>query len=273
MAPTDPVTNATSWVFWPSVYPLDSSGYLVGWRRSEVYCVASLVQVESRALLKRLAARLNNDSSDRVAARVLGELNPGEDLPPNPAISTEKDNDWITLVSTGKTLAIKGLRDHHVILIEYDRPSMRKHHFLSLRPLLKPSLLPNGLRTPTESSKTSQLAKNIKLFEQLYPERSLPGGCGHPREMTSVIDFVNSSEKLDNQIHHPAAPSQVIKRKKLGLQHPSESLAPQPAPLRDSLLALSAFSGQVGTGKSRGMRLQTYQDVGLNTSCFLILFG
>jgi hypothetical protein len=87
------------------------------------------------------------------------------------------------------------------IVVIYERPSIRKHHFLSLRPLLKPSLVVsqnNQLSTSSTSASTQRhgnesLADKIKLFDQLYPHLAMSPSHdnSHPREMSTIIKFVS----------------------------------------------------------------------------------
>jgi len=116
---------------------------------------------------------------------------------------------------------------------------MRRHHFLSLRPLLKPSLVSNEFSPSSKATENEELARKIQLFDQIYPEYAMPGvECGHPREMSRVIDFVNSSEEVHNRLHH------VTKNAGRKTVHASlpRTRDNHPIPYRlDSILALSTF--------------------------------
>jgi len=120
---------------------------------------------------------------------------------------------------------------------------MRRHHFLSLRPLLKPSLVSNEFSPSSKATENEELARKIQLFDQIYPEYAMPGvECGHPREMSKVIDSVNSSEEVHNRLHH------VTKNAGRKTVHPSlpRTRDSHPIPYRlDSILALSTFLQQL----------------------------
>jgi len=120
---------------------------------------------------------------------------------------------------------------------------MRRHHFLSLRPLLKPSLVSNEFSSSSKATENEELARKIQLFDQIYPEYAMPGvECGHPREMSRVIDFVNSSEEVHNRLHHV---TKNAGRKTVNASLP-RTRDSHPIPYRlDSILALSTFLQQL----------------------------
>ncbi|PLW17734.1 hypothetical protein PCANC_09073 [Puccinia coronata f. sp. avenae] len=251
--PASASSNEISHLFWPSDHPLDAKGYLVGSRIGTLYAVATLAPFsQSISDLDRCYKHS--------AARLIGQLNPLNDTPSRPS-PAGGDEDWITIIYNGTgTIQINASKtDDETIVVLYDRPSMRKHHFLSLRPLLKPSLVStDSSSSPSSSSSSSaaaaskhneneELAHKIVLFDRFFPHHAMPGvPCGHPREMSKVIEFVNSSEEMHTRLLHFIA-TQNVKPKPVHSSH----LAPHPSrrplfPYRlDSILALSTFLQQL----------------------------
>ncbi|KAI9622781.1 hypothetical protein H4Q26_015065 [Puccinia striiformis f. sp. tritici PST-130] len=133
-----------------------------------VYCIATLSQNYQLDSLSHSVNRSFPNSS----VRLLGQLNPHDPSP------TQYGEDWITMrYDQQGTLQIKrGSNEEKMtmIIVIYDRPSIRKHHFLSLRPLLKPSLLSNQSSSPLKPSGNENLAQKIRLFDTVYPTLSAP---------------------------------------------------------------------------------------------------
>ncbi|KAH9465329.1 hypothetical protein Pst134EA_013218 [Puccinia striiformis f. sp. tritici] len=184
-------------LFWPSDSGFDSFGYLVGWKIDRVYCIATLSQNYQLDSLSHSVNRSFPNSS----VRLLGQLNPHDPSP------TQYGEDWITMrYDQQGTLQIKrGSNEEKMpmIIVIYDRPSIRKHHFLSLRPLLKPSLLSNQSSSSLKPSGNENLAQKIRLFDTVYPKLSAPDRdrSGHPKQMSQVIDCINKSEAVHNRLH------------------------------------------------------------------------
>ncbi|OAV96425.1 hypothetical protein PTTG_12129 [Puccinia triticina 1-1 BBBD Race 1] len=236
-------STSTLHLFWPNDHPLDSTGYLIGWKIESVYCVATLVEnwpvTSSNQPIRQLDGM--HESSK---ARLLGQLNPEGNSSGSPSPSHGHEG-WMTITYHRGTLQIKGLKDEEeTILVIYERPSMRRHHFLSLRPLLKPSLVSSQFASSSKPSGNEPLAQKIKLLDQLYPHRAMPGPeCGHPREMSKVIQFVNSSEEIHNRIHHYSTPKTVDRKN--ATPKPDGPPCSHPLPYHlDSILALSTFLQQ-----------------------------
>ncbi|KAA1078375.1 phosphatidylinositol N-acetylglucosaminyltransferase subunit gpi1 [Puccinia graminis f. sp. tritici] len=207
-----PSSSQTCHVFWPSDYPLDSTGYLIGWQIDKVFCVATLVENYSLTSLHRSDRDLDGSLDHPHNARLLGQLNPPANSSSSPP---QSDREWIAIKYQPEgILKIKNPQEEdeeESIVMIYDRPSIRKHHFLSLRPLLKPSLVVSQNNQPSSSSTSASaqrngnksLADKIKLFDQLYPHLAMSPSHdnSHPREMSTIIKFINSSEEIHNRFH------------------------------------------------------------------------
>ncbi|KAI9630681.1 hypothetical protein KEM48_013709 [Puccinia striiformis f. sp. tritici PST-130] len=158
-----------------------------------VYCIATLSQNYQLDSLSHSVNRSFPNSS----VRLLGQLNPHDPSP------TQYGEDWITMrYDQQGTLQIKrGSNEEKMpmIIVIYDRPSIRKHHFLSLRPLLKPSLLSNQSSSSLKPSGNENLAQKIRLFDTVYPKLSAPDRdrSGHPKQMSQVIDCINKIQQFN----------------------------------------------------------------------------
>ncbi|CAH7685693.1 N-acetylglucosaminyl transferase component-domain-containing protein [Phakopsora pachyrhizi] len=111
---------------------------------------------------------------------------------------------WRThsMVCVATYVAEMNAKDQDFIVIIYKRPSIKRHHFLSLQPLLRPSSSSSKLsKNSLKSNLTDQISVKIKRFEEVYPEFSLPNRTNRQKEMSQIIDFINRSQEVHDSIH------------------------------------------------------------------------
>jgi len=87
-------SGETFHVFWPSDHPLDSAGYLVGWRVDAVYTVATL------APFSHSIGELHQ-SCKHSSTSLLGLLNPLNSPTSHPAL-VESESGWLTIMYDGR---------------------------------------------------------------------------------------------------------------------------------------------------------------------------
>ncbi|MBW0503081.1 hypothetical protein O181_042796 [Austropuccinia psidii MF-1] len=228
-----------SFVFWPSACPLDSTGYLIGWRKKTAICVATLATdpfVDSHSVLSGLTDTPSKHSSPRI----LGESS-ASSTTCLPELRHEGEI-WLSLVYANQTLKLRGFEEKTIIVIFYDRPLMRKHRFFSLQPLLKPFHFSDLSHSPEKTKPNYLLAKKIRKFDEAYPQYAL-SGWGTAAEMSHVIDFINSSQELHDRVHKTAIPAKINQRN--AIHQDKKHTSSKTTYYLELLFSLSSFSQQV----------------------------
>lgn len=228
-------------LFWPSDISPGTGGYLIGWRFQNAACVATLVTLSWLQLHQLRHVQLELHSTQNLPVEVLGYISNSETAPTS-SRQLFPSATWIDLEFSGKTPQLCSSEQDAMLIVIYNRPSMKRHHFLSLQPLLRSSTM---LKTCRQQVKKSNLPAKMRRLDEAYRR---PSATRNPPDLTllHVLDFINHSQELNERAHGKYLP--VVTNQDNNQHHnqdDSKAKSQRPWPIPDSFLSCLMLSTTV----------------------------
>ncbi|KAH9819024.1 N-acetylglucosaminyl transferase component-domain-containing protein [Melampsora americana] len=193
-----PVTQ----LFWPSDISPGTSGYLIGWRFQNTACVATLVTLSWLQSDQLRHVQLELRSSLNLTVELLGHIsNPETASTAGPRLSSSAT--WIDLEFSGKTPRCCSSEQDGMLIVIYKRPSMKRHHFLSLQPLLKSSTV---LKNCHQQTKKSNLPAKMRRLNEAYRRPSVNQKLPDIT-LLHALDLINHSQELHERAYGKYLPA------------------------------------------------------------------
>ncbi|KAG0146484.1 hypothetical protein CROQUDRAFT_657288 [Cronartium quercuum f. sp. fusiforme G11] len=182
-------------LFWPRAITPGYSGYLIGWRVGTAACVATLATSQWLESGQLEHVRVDLLSKQKICVELLGYLSDLE----SSTVSDRRipsSKTWVELVFTEAKLTPRCPNQNEMLIVMYDRPSMKRHHFLSLQPLLKSSCI--SANSPKKVQR-SNLPEKMRRLDEAYRNPSI----SKPKPnltLPHVLCFINHSQELHERV-------------------------------------------------------------------------